>query len=255
MKPLTAFTWGYYGWGPRARDFVNAVDAVERRRGKRPPIFVDIRFSRGARAVGFRESAFEKSIGKGRYFWLRKLGNAQIGSGGKGIRIADRSGVEELLQLVTDANLQSRRVIFFCACERPCNCHRAVVARLLVKAAARKGIPLTVVEWPGEAPKVVTLTVPDKIVRYVLHNGSRIPIDKVRGKSLQQFIALPWCSRVTLNSGEVSIAVVSGPAQLAGGWYLPVIGPDISKLTDNVDGLKDLAVRLRKSLGYRPCRE
>jgi hypothetical protein len=255
MKPLTAFTWGYYGWGPHARDFVNAVDAAERRRGKRPPIFVDIRFSRSVRAVGFRESAFEKSIGKGRYRWLRKLGNAQIGSGSKGIRIADRSGVEDLLQLVTDANRQSRRVIFFCACERPCNCHRTVVARLLVKAAARKGIPLTVVEWPGEEPKVVTLAVPDKIVRYVLRNGSRIPIDKVRGKNLQQFIALPWCSRLTLNSGEVSIAVVSGPAQLAGAWYLPVIGPEISKLTDNVDRLKDLAVRLRKSLGYRPCRE
>jgi hypothetical protein len=49
MKRLTAFSWGYRGWGNHTRDFVRTVDAIERARGKRPPIFVDIRFSRSVR--------------------------------------------------------------------------------------------------------------------------------------------------------------------------------------------------------------
>ena len=59
MKRLTAFTWGYWGWGTHTNEFVDVVDAVERSRSFRPPIFVDIRFSRSVRAPGFREGAFE----------------------------------------------------------------------------------------------------------------------------------------------------------------------------------------------------
>jgi hypothetical protein len=98
MKPLTAFSWGYWGWGNHTRDFVRTVDAVERARGKRPPIFVDIRFSRSVRALGFRDSAFQEMVGESRYRWLRKLGNPHIGGIGKrGIRIADASGGDDSL--------------------------------------------------------------------------------------------------------------------------------------------------------------
>src|SRR5262245_13687400 len=177
MRKLTAFSWGYWGWGSRTRELVGAVDAVERSRGKRPPIFADIRLSRSVRAPGFRDAAFQEATGKNRYHWLRKLGNARIGSGRGGIKIADPSGVEDLLQLVFDADRQHRRVIFFCACERPSRCHRAVVARLLVKSASRKGIPLSVVEWPGEEPKTVNLAVSEKVVKSVLRGGNRVPLE------------------------------------------------------------------------------
>lgn len=44
-RSLTIFTWGYWGWGNATENLVEVVDAVERARGYRPPIFVDIRIS------------------------------------------------------------------------------------------------------------------------------------------------------------------------------------------------------------------
>ena len=177
MKHLTAFSWGYWGWGNHTRDFVRTVDAIECARGMRPPLFIDIRFSRSVRALGFRGSAFEETVGKNRYRWLRKLGNARIGGGSGGVKIADRSGVDDRLRLIGSAARQRRRVIFFCACEHPVYCHRAVAAGLLVKAARREGLSLTVVEWPGGEPETVELTVADKVVRDVLRGGIRVPLD------------------------------------------------------------------------------
>src|SRR5947209_5736148 len=104
MRRLTAFTWGYWGWGNHASDFVGMAAAIERARGKRPPIFVDIRYSRSVRASGFRDSAFEETVGKRRYRWLRKLGNARIGSHRGGVKILDPSGADDLLELIVDAS-------------------------------------------------------------------------------------------------------------------------------------------------------
>jgi hypothetical protein len=86
---LTAFSWGYWGWGPHTSDLIRSVDGVERARGKEPPIFADIRFFRSGRATGFRGSAFEETVGNSRYRWFRKLGNQNIGTGDNGVRIAD----------------------------------------------------------------------------------------------------------------------------------------------------------------------
>jgi len=69
VKQLCAFSWGYRGWGTHTRDFVDTVDAVERARGKRPPIFADIRKHRFGRAPGFYGEAFEETVGKKRYHW------------------------------------------------------------------------------------------------------------------------------------------------------------------------------------------
>jgi hypothetical protein len=38
MNKITIFTWGYYGWGNHTPEFVEAVDAVERSRGLKPPM-------------------------------------------------------------------------------------------------------------------------------------------------------------------------------------------------------------------------
>ena len=66
MKRTTAFTWGYWGWGTHAADFVRNVDEVERARGWRPPLFVDIRIRRTVRAPDFQQNAFEKIVGQRR---------------------------------------------------------------------------------------------------------------------------------------------------------------------------------------------
>lgn len=254
MRNLTAFSWGYWGWGNHTREFVRAVDAVERARSMRPPIFVDIRFSRSVRALGFRDAAFEETVGKNRYRWFRKLGNDRIRSGRGGIRIADPSGADDLLLLISDAAKDRRRVIFFCACERPCDCHRALVAGILIKAACRKGTSLTVVEWPGGEPETLELAVSSKVVKDVLRGGNRVPLAGSPPSDIRKFAALPWGSRVGLQSGDGSVAIVSGPAQLGAEWYLPVIGPDLSTEKDTVASLERTATRIRKSLGYRPLR-
>jgi hypothetical protein len=253
MKRLWAFSWGYWGWGNHTSEFVDAVDAVERGRGKRPPIFVDIRFRRTGRAPGFRGNAFEELVGENRYYWLKKLGNERIGSGHRGLKIVDpKRGIDELLQIVAHAGEQRRGVIFFCACESPCHCHRGVVARLLVNSASRKGIPLSVAEWPGEEPTTVKLEVSEDVVNKVLRGGNRVPLDELSLKDLHKLAALPWGSRVGLCSDDGTIAIVSGPAQLGAHWYLPVIGPPRSKETDTIDRLKQEAERLRKTRGYLP---
>jgi hypothetical protein len=254
MKHLTAFSWGYWGWGNHTRDFVRAVDAIERARRMRPPLFVDVRFSRSVRALGFRDSAFEETVGKSRYRWLRKLGNERIGSSQGGVKIVDRSGVDDLLQLISSAAGERRRVIFFCACEVPGYCHRSSVTGLLVKAARRYGLPLTVVEWPGGEPETVELTVADKVVRNVLRGHRRVPLGGLRPEKIRNLAALPWCSHVRLRSGNGDAAVICGPAQLAADWFLPVIGPEVSKPTDTIESLRKEAEMLRQLLGYHEQR-
>jgi hypothetical protein len=250
---LTAFSGGYWGWGNHTRDFVRTVDAVERARGKRPPIFADIRFSRSVRALGFRDAAFQETVGKSRYRWLRKLGNPHIGGGGRrGIRIADASGGDELLELVAIAQRDHRRVIFFCACERPCDCRRADVADLLAKTARRRGMALKVIEWPGGDPETIGVTVSDEVVKGVLRGRNRVPLTGSSRARVRKLTALPWCSRVGLHSGGGDITIISGPAQLAAEWYLPVIGPNVSRSTDSFTSIRREAERLRSSLGYRP---
>ena len=90
MMSLHAFTWGYHGWGSASAHFVRAADALERRRGLRPPVFVDLRISRKVRARDFQDNTFERIVGTKRYRWTRRLGNARIlGKRGKRIQIAD----------------------------------------------------------------------------------------------------------------------------------------------------------------------
>jgi hypothetical protein len=237
MKEITAFTWGYWGWGTHTKEFVRVF---------RPPIFVDIRLSRKVRAPGFREGAFESVLGCRRYCWLRKLGNARIGSGKSGIRILDPGGVEDLLQIVVDAARERRRVIFFCARKDVRRCHRARVARLLLKTAGRRKIRLSVVEWPGGEPKTISLPASPTAIRDLVPTGVRIPLDGISTKDLPKLGSLPWGSRVTLRSDEGSITVISGPAKLGTRWYLPVIGPARSKATDRAQNLKKTAERIRK---------
>src|SRR5262245_25662387 len=94
------------------------VDAVEKNRGFKGPVFVDTRFSRSVRAVGFRGDAFEKKAGPQRYRWMKGLGNRAIAKrSGPRLQIADPSAAEGLLKLAVDLARQRQRLIFFCACE------------------------------------------------------------------------------------------------------------------------------------------
>jgi len=257
MKRVTAFTWGYWGWGTHAEEFVRNVDAVERARGWRPPLFVDIRIRRTVRAPNFRQNTFEKIVGQRRYAWMKTLGNKSIVTKNRRMEIADQKAASDLLEHVLRAHDQKRRVLFFCACEYPGtvhspSCHRAAVAGLLLKAAHCKGVRLTVAEWPGGEPRTDALRTSSQELKKVLRGATRVALPNLSLKDKRKYTALPWCSRVKLFSDESSLAIVSGPAKIGREWYLPILGPGISKETDTLASLQKAAVHLRRSRGYSP---
>ena len=109
MKRITAFTWGYWGWGTHAEDFVRNVDAVERARRWRPPRFVDIRIRRTVRAPDFQQNAFEKIVGQRRYRWMKTLGNRSILTKRRRMEIADPNAASDLLSAKAAKNLRQSK--------------------------------------------------------------------------------------------------------------------------------------------------
>ena len=229
---VQALTWGYHGWGGASAHFVRAVDALERRRGFRPPVFVDLRISRKVRAHDFQDNTFEGVVGANRYRWMRRLGNARIlDKRGKRIQIADPTAAEELLDLIIDLHRDQRRVILFCSCREPVlreedglpSCHRVTVAALLLKAARRRGIRLQVTEWPGGEPATSDLKVGGRELKAVLRGAAYLPIAPVTGR-VPAFASLPWGSRVSVGHGADRRVMVTGPAYVRNGqWALEVV--------------------------------
>jgi hypothetical protein len=232
MSILTIFTWGYWGWGTATQQLVHGIDAVEKSRGYKPPLFVDIRIRRTGRAPGFVGDRFKQTVGAFRYQWLDGLGNLAIKQGGR-MRIKDPSAAETLLQLAETAQESGRRVIFFCACEFPGTeynlmCHRVVVAGLLLEAGRRRKLRMQVVEWPGGEPRFncPEIQVPSKVFQGLLTDRMSIPLS--RGLSLAEMVGLPWGSVVTVRPDISSTGdyakFITGPARFKNGeWYLPVV--------------------------------
>jgi hypothetical protein len=220
---LTLFTWGYWGWGNATRELIRAVDATERDRGFKPPVFFDIRTSRSVRAKGFRDDAFERLLPKGRYRWFPRLGNARIKTHEHGIKIADPFAAKILLEEAVGYARDNRRILFFCACERPRFCHRHIVARLVLEEANRIGRRVRIVEWPGGAVSRKTVKVTDSIFDGVVHGvRTYVPVDD-RSLPLDQ-VFLPWGSILDVESHGKIFPVLTGPAKFRGRWELPVHG-------------------------------
>src|SRR5262249_47202480 len=149
---------------------VAAFDAVEKKRGFNPPLFVDVRLKREVRAPGFHGDNFQKTLTKAEtrrglaknYMHMSGLGNVGILDKSR-IKIKNPKDAEKLLDEAIQAADQNRRVVFFCACEIPKSyhrrCHRRDVAGLVLKAAKRRKVPVEIVEWPGGDPSEVTLDV------------------------------------------------------------------------------------------------
>jgi hypothetical protein len=245
MKALTVFTWGYWGWGSHTSDFVKRARRIERARGWKSPIFVDIRKSRAVRAHGFSGDAFNKACGTNGYVWMPKLGNQRIAEGKGGIKISDPGAARDLFDLIVRAAQSKRRVIFFCACEYPGRCHRFQVATLLKKEARRRGFNLNCVEWPGGEPTISRIDVQDNVINRVIKNGTRIPLPPAPKTNIDAYFSLPWFSRVLLCSPKKQIAVIAGPAKPD--WYLPILGPRRSREADTVRSLAREAAQLRRS--------
>lgn len=273
--PLTLFTWGYWGWGSATKQLVQGIDAVEKSRGYKPPLFIDIRLERSGRAVGFQGDAFRETVGDSRYKWLGGLGNLAIKEGGP-MRIKEPCEACTLLHHAEAAYNSGRRVIFFCDCKFPNNpeknrkCHRCMVAGLVLKEARRRNFPMQIVEWPGDDPRldVPEIEVSDKIYRALLRARKSIPLPA--GFSLAEMAGLPWQSIVAVRpegSNAESARFFTGPARFKNGeWYLPVLDTAPAKshelftsqeLIDSnwlgtVDDLKSIAEKIARAMGKKP---
>lgn len=157
LKPIVLYSWGYWGWGNATKALVRSVDAAEAIQGRRPPIFVDIRIRRNVRAKGFTGDAFERTVRRNRYRWIRDLGNESVLTGARRTHLRNPRAAAQLLDLAIEASAGRRRLIFFCACEFPRadgkQCHRVDVTRLVYAAARKRGIDVTIQERSFGEPK------------------------------------------------------------------------------------------------------
>lgn len=243
---LTLFTWGYWGWGNATRQLVQVVDATERKKGFKPPVFFDIRYSRSVRAQGFRGDAFERLLPKGRYRWFRRLGNQHIATGEGGVKIVDPFAAKILLEEAVRLNSEGRRMIFFCACPFPRHCHRHIVANLVLDEAARTGRQIQIVEWPGGAP--IRAVMP--VTQSIYDSASKTPVDvPLNGNATRlDLLCLPWGSIVDVQSGSKSFPIITGPSSYQDRWLLP-----IWERPENAQGsrLRSLSERFRQRHGLQ----
>jgi hypothetical protein len=260
MTFLTIFTWGYDGWGSSTRQLKVAVDAVEGGRGFEPPYFVDLRISRSVRAEGFRENAFEKTVGRARYQWMPSLGNDRIKRRkGPRIQINEPAAVEELLGIALRRNAKRQRLLMFCQCPLPGRprahdrCHRVEVASLLLKAASKRNVSLRIGEWPGGQPQAGTLRVSD-LQATKLKSGARSIVLGKRQPSIE-LLGLPWGSIVNLRSPSSAGRVIADSAVYRGGkWLLPVpFGVDASGADVRALKKKDTPRAAPIRPGYPKC--
>jgi hypothetical protein len=248
MKRISIFSWGFWGWGTATRKLVAAVDAVERQRGFGPPIFVDIRFRRAGRAPGFRGRAFENLLGRQCYRWMPTLGNSNV-STGKSMRIACPKAVDQLLDLAIDADEQSKRVIFFCACESPIasNCHRHKVADLLLVSARRRRVSVEVPEWPGGLPsaRAISLRVSPETLLSVARGAKTVPLNRKRVPV--ELAGLPWGTLVVIKAGRRELPVAVGPAAYRRDyWVLPRFQERDAETPWDIPALRRQTARLRR---------
>ncbi len=205
--PPRVFSWGYAGWGTAVRQALARFDAVEKAYGFRPPLFVDIRAKQNVRAEGFSgpTNAFARAAGAARYRHLRGLGNGQIATGRGPMRLTEPAAVGELLGLVLRAQLDRRRVVFFCGCESPYefhSCHRRLVTRALARLAKRHGLPLAVEEWPGGTPRGAPELVRVDDAELEALVGGKNWIDLRRKQPNAKLLGLPVGSVVRVKAGR-----------------------------------------------------
>jgi hypothetical protein len=255
---ITIFKWGYEGWGNATKQLVRSVDAIERERGYEPPLFIDIRYSRSVRAIGFRDHAFEALLGHARYRWMRSLGNKSIKTRRKKMQIQCPDAAQQLLDSAIDAAAQNRRVIFFCSCPSPDGaeyCHRTKVSKLVARAAKRRGVRVEIEEWLGSVPArgpVASVRVGDGELPKVRNGAKNVGLTARQTSTILE--ALPWGAMVELVAGRDRQLVSVGPAQYrARQWQLPIFLFPVDE-HDRPRDLTPWVQRQRSSFKMQPLR-
>lgn len=245
---LTLFSWGYWGWGNTASRLIQAVDTTERDRGFQPPMFFDIRAHRAVRASDFRGDIFERLLPAKRYEWFSALGNRRVINHEGGIEIKDPSAARTLLEQAMQYARDNRRVIFFCACPFPQDCHRRAVAKLILKEANGIGRRVVTVEWPGGEAVRKTMPVEDSVFKAVTRGLKNVPLGN--RKVACDLVCLPWGSILDVTNGGEKLPIITGPAKFRHGWMLPVY--HLSEAGTSGEQLRRLSGQFRRRNGLEP---
>lgn len=248
-KSLNLFSWGYWGWGSTTKQFVESADLAEKARGFNPPLFVDVRLDRSVRAPGFREGAFQRTMGDDRYVWMNGLGNKNVGTGGAWV-LKEPKDVQKLLKLAEENSSLHRRVIYFCACEYPVRCHRSLITNNLLKLAKQHNRRIRLAEWPGtdlpEAP--LRWNVPKAILSSVQRGRKNFELPTE--VPLADAASVAWYTPVVLVSGDTQLPILAGPAVVQKDrWMVQVLEGPLEPDASNRDMLR-LATRNRAAFGY-----
>jgi hypothetical protein len=192
-EKLTAFSWGYCGWGSATRELVWAFGEVEKSRGYGEPLFVDVRVSRSVRAAGFLDLILEQQR------LLR--------------RIVFFCGCESPW--------------------RAHECHRGLVGATLLKAARARKVDLWLQEWPGGEVSdrdVPSAPVRSGTLKSLASNGKWATLLEPPDANL---LGSPTGSLVSLEEGSSSRVVsVCPPRFVSGHWKLQLFveaAPELSR--------------------------
>ena len=164
------------------------------------------------------------------------------------IRIQEPAAANDLLDLgVTNPE---RRVIFFCACATPAQCHRHVVAKLVIDAARKRGLDVCVVEWPGGEPSAITLDVPASTLKKLRSGACSLPVPP--SMELATATSLAWWTEATLQAPKDRGVWAVGPARFsAGGAHLSVQSVELDPEANDWAEERDAWL---ESEGYTPLR-
>lgn len=249
MLAIKMFSFGYYGWGNHTKELLRGIDAVEESRGYEAPFFVDIRIQRSGRAPGFVGPAFENLLGPSRHLWMDSLGNRRIIDGTvHNCALKDPSAIHDLLDLAVEKRKAKQRVIFFCGCPSPRECHREIVGRRLIRLAHARGTNLSVEEWPGGEPKRYQIEVREPLFNALIRGRKMLPMP--RNLDLTIWSGVPWGSILKITSGDWYIRRLIGRViKTTKHWAIPILNPDAA--TDlSVQELMVESERLRKKSGW-----
>jgi hypothetical protein len=128
-------------------------------------------------------------------------------------------------------------------------CHRDLVGEQLVACARRRGVAISVAEWPGGAPRVLRANFPVSAARASLKSAMTIQMPAEIASSVA--IALPWGSYARVAYGGRDVPLVLGPALFSHGrwaFQLPCHGVTVDGLSEAE--LRRVIVEARRGFGF-----
>ena len=78
MERLTAFSWGYWGWGTHTPELIRTVDSDRAQSRQAAPDLCGYPILPSRKGWDFLRQCFRERDGLDRYWWIKGLGNRSI---------------------------------------------------------------------------------------------------------------------------------------------------------------------------------